>query len=68
MLPDDYGHPINTITTYPALFWLHGGMRRAREGFGAARLYKEAMRAGRMTQTTKGGLKASPWEDMVLCI
>ncbi|KAF4850427.1 hypothetical protein CGCSCA4_v003690 [Colletotrichum siamense] len=51
MLPDDYGHPINTITTYPALFWLHGGMRRAREGFGAARLYKEAMRAGRMTQT-----------------
>lgn len=26
MLLDDYGHPIDTITTYPALFWLHGGM------------------------------------------
>ncbi|KAF4808443.1 hypothetical protein CGCSCA5_v012431 [Colletotrichum siamense] len=51
MLPDDYGHPINTITTYSALFWLHGGMRRASEGFGAARLYEEAMRAGGMTQT-----------------
>ncbi|KAF0315497.1 esterase [Colletotrichum asianum] len=51
MLPDDYGHPINTTTTYPFLFWLHGAMRRASEGFEAARLYKEAMRAGRMTQT-----------------
>ncbi|KAI8304943.1 hypothetical protein K4K61_005753 [Colletotrichum sp. SAR11_59] len=51
MLPDDYGHPINTTTTYPVLFWLHGGMRRASKGLEAARLYKEAMRAGRMTQT-----------------
>lgn len=54
-LPD--GYEDDPTTTHPVFIWLHGGMSRATQGAVAVKMYKDAVKAGKMPKPLSSCLK-----------